>query len=394
MVGDHSLSSAIGMPSTVPSATVTVEAVRSRSQRQGFLNFPWQLYRNDPLWVPPLRMQQKELVGFAKHPFFDTASSQTFLAYRNGELSGRIAAIDNNAHNKKYPDQQRGFLGFFESTDEQSVADALFDAARQWLADRGLPALRGPVSPSLNHECGMLVQNFEMSPTFMMPYNPPYYQRLWENYGFEKAHDLLTFIGRKQDLANMEKKVYFVAKEATQRFNIQLRHIDKRNFLRDVQTFLEIYNASLEGNWGHVPMSAAEVRHVSKSLRHLIVPELTMIAEMEGKPAGCIFGLLDYNPKIREIDGRLFPFGFVKLLTQRKTIKRVRLVSTNVLPEYQRWGVGVVLAAHLVPAALAFGIEEGEFSWVLESNHLSRKTLERGNLDVEKIHRIYDLPGD
>ncbi len=137
-------------------------------------------------------------------------------------------------------------------------------------------------------------------------------------------------------------------------------------------------------------MSASEMDHLSKSLRHLIVPELTVIAEVDGRAIGAIFGLLDFNPRIKRIDGRLFPFGFLHLLRNRRQIRRVRLVSTNVLPEYQMWGVGVVLAAHLVPPAIAFGIDEGEFSWVLESNHLSRKTLERGNLKPEKIHRIYD----
>jgi GNAT superfamily N-acetyltransferase len=204
----------------------------------------------------------------------------------------------------------------------------------------------------------------------------------------------MTFIGHKENLQTMEKKVYFVVQEATKRFDIRLRSIRKGKFREDVEMFLDIYNASLHGNWGHVPMSKAEIRHVSKSLQHLIVPELTMIAEIENKPVGCIFGLLDYNPRIKEIDGRLFPFGFLKLIRNKQEIQRVRLVSTNVLPEYQRWGVGVVLAAHLVPPALEYGIHEGEFSWVLESNHLSRKTLERGNLRQEKLHRIYDFNSD
>ena len=134
----------------------------------------------------------------------------------------------------------------------------------------------------------------------------------------------------------------------------------------------------------------SELDHISRSLRYLIVPELTMMAEVDGRAIGAIFGLLDFNPRIKKIDGRLFPFGFLHLIRNRQQIKRVRMVSTNVLPEYQKWGVGVVLAAHLVPPAIAFGIEEGEFSWVLESNHLSRKSLERGNLSYEKVHRIYD----
>jgi GNAT superfamily N-acetyltransferase len=370
---------------------IVVQPVANRAHRKRFLNLPWQLYRDDPLWIPPLRANQAELVNYRRHPFYKDADICTFLATKDGEDCGRVAAIANHAHNRVHPKEQRGFIGFFECIDDHDVATALFDAARDWLGERGLPNLRGPVNPSLNYECGLLVENFEMSPTFMMTYNPAYYARLWEQYGFVKAQNLITFIGHKENLQTMEKKVYFVVQEATKRFSLQMRPISRTRFRKDVEMFLDIYNASLENVWGHVPMSPGEVRHVSKNLRFLIVPELTMIAEVDGAPVGAIFGVLDYNPRIKEIDGRLFPFGFLKLLRNRKQIQRVRLVSTNVVPEYQRWGVGVVLAAHLVPPALEYGIHEGEFSWVLESNHLSRKSLERGNLKQEKLHRIYDF---
>ena len=319
-----------------------------------------------------------------------TAEINTFLAYRNNKAVGRIAAIVHHGHNRLYPDEQRGFVGFFESIDDQDVAIALFDAARAELATHGMPIMRGPMNPSQNHECGLLIQNFDMPPTFMMTYNHEYYGRLWENYGFKKAQDLLTFIGYTKHLEQMEKKIQFVAEEAAKRFDVVVRPISKRNFLEDVRTFLRIYNQSLYGQWGHVPMSDEEVVHTANGLRFLICPELALIAEVDGKPVGSMIGLLDYNPRIKQIDGRLFPFGFLKLLFNRGSIKRLRLLSTNVLPEYQRWGIGVILASQMLQPALDFGMEEGEFSWVLETNHLSRKTLERGNLGVEKIHRIYD----
>ncbi len=156
--------------------------------------------------------------------------------------------------------------------------------------------------------------------------------------------------------------------------------------------FLNIYNDSLGGTWGFVPMSAAEVEHMSKSLKYLIVPEMTSVAEVDGRPVGAVFGLLDYNPRIKQIDGRLFPFGFLRLLWRRRQIRRVRLISTNVLPEYQRWGVGLVILSRLVPEVLKWGIEDAEFSWVLESNHLSFKTLQRGGAKLTKTYRIYDWP--
>ncbi|MCA9263144.1 MAG: hypothetical protein KDA60_04825 [Planctomycetales bacterium] len=372
-------------------SAVRVIPVTTRRQKRQFLGFPWQLYRNDPHWVPPLRLNQKQLVGYARHPFYDDAQVQTFLAMRNGRICGRIAAIVNDVHNRTRQDEQRGFLGFFESENDPTVAHALFDAARGWLADHGQRQLRGPTNPSINYEWGLLIDGFEQSPTFMMTYNPPYYQELWESYGFVKAQDMYSFYGHKDGLEKLSEKVQFVATESARRLNLKLRRVDKRHFTRDVRIFLDIYNKALVGTWGFIPLSESEIVHLAASLRNLIVPDLTLIAEVGDEPVGALFGLLDYNPRIRDINGRLFPFGFLKLLNNRQQIQRVRLISTNVLPEYQRWGVGVVLTTALVEPALAFGVTEGEFSWVLESNHLSRKTLERGGLALEKTHRVYDL---
>jgi GNAT superfamily N-acetyltransferase len=193
-------------------------------------------------------------------------------------------------------------------------------------------------------------------------------------------------------LASLDEKLAFISQAAAERFQVHVRQIDKRHFRGDVELFLDIYNQSLVGTWGYVPLSRAEIREIAGSLRHLIVPELTVFAEVEGKAIGSAFGLLDYNPRIRQIDGRLFPFGFIKLVQNQRSIKRIRLVSTNVVPAYQRWGVALVMLSALAPRALAWGIEEAEFSWVLESNALSRGTLEKGGAKRTKTYRIYDFP--
>lgn len=370
--------------------SLEIRAANSWRDRNAFLDLPWALHKHDPLWVPPLRGQQKELVGFARHPFYLTAQSQAFVAQKNHRIVGRILAIDNAGQREIRGSSDVGYVGFFEAIDDQEVANGLFQAAEKWLASRGLRIMRGPLSPSINYECGLLVDNFERSPTFMMTYNPRYYPTLWEGAGFEKAQDLFSFLGLRRTLSTLEQKMFFVVDEAKKRFKIHLRPMDRRHFSRDVRIFLDIYNAATVGNWGQVKMSDAEVDHAAKGLRHLLVPELTLIAEIEGKPVGATLGLLDYNPIIKKINGRLFPFGFIRLLLAKKKLSRLRVVSTNVLPEYRMWGIGVVLAAHLVPPALERGIDEGEFSWVLESNALSRGTLERANLKVEKVHRIYD----
>ena len=369
--------------------TLRVENVETKRQQRQFMQLAWRLYEKDPHWIPPLRQYQKELLGYARHPFHDIAEVQTFLAYRGDRPVGRIAAIVNHAHNERYQ-EKRGFFGFFESEDDAEVAHALFDTARRWLTEQGMSGMRGPVNPSLNYEIGLLIQGFDSPPTFMMTYNPPYYETLIESYGFRKAQDLYAFWGHVDMLEQLDKKLEFVVNEATRRFGVTLRRMDRRRFDQEVRTFLNIYNESLGGTWGFVPLSEGEVEHMSHTLKHLIVPEMTTVAEIEGKPVAAVFGLLDYNPRIKAIDGRLFPFGFLRLLWNRRAIRRVRLISTNVLPQYQTWGLGLVAMARLVPEVLAWGIQEAEFSWVLESNKLSYQSLKRGGARLTKTYRIYD----
>jgi GNAT superfamily N-acetyltransferase len=368
---------------------VVAVPVTSWRQRRQFLGLPWDIYSGDLHWIPPLRGNAKEMVNFTKHPFYDRAEIQTFLAYRNGTPVGRVAAIVNHAHNERYHDQ-RGFFGFFECEDSQETANALFDAAREWLRGKGMTAIRGPMNPSMNYECGLLVDGFHEPPTFMMTYNRPYYQRLIETYGFAKVQDMFAFWGHINMITSLDKKMDFIIQECKRRFEVRLRRIDPRHFDRDVRLFLDIYNQSLVGTWGFVPISEAETKAMAGGLKMLIVPEMTTIGEIDGKAVGAVFALLDYNPRIKEIGGRLFPFGFLKLLFNRQGIKRIRLISTNVIPEYQKWGVGLLIVSHLLPEVKAWGIEEAEFSWVLESNTLSYGTLKRGGAKITKTYRIFD----
>jgi GNAT superfamily N-acetyltransferase len=373
-------------------SNLVIQRVATRRQKRQFLEFPWTLYRNDPNWIPPLRGGQKELVGYKPHPFYARNSVQTFLAYRDGAVCGRIAAILNQGHNTQY-NERRGFFGFFDCVDDQEAANGLFDAVRMWFADQDIHQLRGPTNPSLNYELGLLIEGFDSPPTFMMTYNPPYYARLIESYGFRKTQDLYAFWGHVEMLPKIAQKLRPVAEQIIERYNVKLRSLDTSRFVADVELFLSIYNRSLMNTWGFVPMSADEVRHLAGELRHIIVPEMAMAAEIDGRVVGASFGLPDYNPRIKEIDGRLFPFGFLHLLRNRQAIKRIRLISTNVLPEYQRLGVGLVLMHGLMPKAIEWGLQEAEFSWVLESNKLSYGALKKGGAKITKTYRLYDFEG-
>jgi GNAT superfamily N-acetyltransferase len=370
-------------------SNVRILPVSTRREQREFLELPWQIYRGDPTWVPPLRHEQKGLVGYRRHPFHKTATVQTFIAQRDGETCGRVAAIVNHAHNDWHKDKL-GFFGFFESVDDPEVSTPLLNTACEWLAGQGMTEVRGPTNPSINYEWGLLIEGFDSPPMFMMTYNRTYYARLIEAAGFSKIQDLYAYWGHVDMLDSMSKKHQMIDEGIRERFGVKLRPLDRRNFRADVEMFLHIYNKALSGTWGFVPLTEAEVGELAGQLKHMIVPDLTVVAEVDGKPIGVIFGLLDYNGRIREIDGRLLPFGFIKLLTRRREIKRMRVISANVLPEYQNWGVGITLARGLIEPVLKHGVEEAEFSWVLESNDLSKKTLEKAGAKRYKTYRLYE----
>jgi GNAT superfamily N-acetyltransferase len=366
-----------------------IEIVRTRPQERRFVRLPWSIYRDDPCWMPPLIHSQEELLGFRPHPFYERSRSRSFLATRGGRDVGRITAIVNAGHVERYG-ERRGFFGFFECEDDEAAARKLFQAAGDWLHDQGMTCVRGPTNPSLNYEWGLLVEGFDTPPFFMMTHARPHAARLVEAAGFHKAHDMYAYGGRvSQDLGRIDAKLYAMAQAAAERFAVRIRPLDTRRFAAEVRMFLDLYNTSMGGMWGFVPLSAGEVAHMAASLRHLIVPELALVAEVEGKPIGAVLCLLDYNPRIKAIAGRLLPYGFLRLLWNKRGIKRVRILAANVVPEYQAWGIGLVLLNALEPRIVGFGLEELEFSWVLESNHLSRRSLERGGARITKTYRVY-----
>lgn len=368
---------------------VEISPVETRSDRKEFMELIWRLYKGDPNWIPPIRMNQEELVGFRKHPFYEVNRCQAFLARRDGQVVGRILGIVNQGHVKRFK-ENRGFFGFFESIDDQEVAHGLFRAAGEYLKSQGMSDVRGPCNPSLNYETGTLVDGFTTPPTFMMTYNPPYYDALIKSFGFEKTQDMYAYDGNIEMLKTMDPKIMQMVELVRDRYKVKVRPVNRKNFAKEVMLFLRIYNLSLQGTWGFVPLSDAECKAIGASMKILINPRTTSVIEVEGEPVGVGLGLPDYNPIIKKIDGRLLPFGWLRLLLERKKITKMRIVSTNVLPEWQRFGLGLVLLERMLPDCLALGITDAEFSWVLESNNLSRGSLERAGLSPSKTYRLYD----
>ncbi len=371
------------------SSQYEVVRVEDRRQRREFMDFIWKLHKDDPNWIPPIRMNQEELVNFRRHPFYENAKCRTFILRKDGQVAGRIAAIINNGHNKRFG-EKRGFFGFFDCIDDQQAANMLFMEASKYLKSEGMDDVRGPCNPSLNYELGTLVAGFDTPPTFMMTYNWPYYDKLITGFGFEKTQDLYAYEANISMLKTIDPKLKFVIDEVKRRFNVTLRAANRKKFGDEVKLFLKIYNEALQGTWGFVPLSDAECVSIGASLKLLIDPTLTSFVEVDGKAVAVGICLPDFNPLIKKINGRLFPFGFLTLLFGRKKIKKVRVMSTNVVPEYQRWGLGLVVLDRMLPDCLSMGITDAEFSWVLESNHLSRGSLERAGTTRTKTYRLYD----
>ena len=368
---------------------VSVTAVQSRRDRRDFFELPWKLYRHDPKWVPPIRGELEELLGWRRHAFYEHAESQAFVARRNGETVGRILAIINHAHIQLHHEPV-GFFGFFETIDDLDVAASLLDAARQWLGQRQIQRVRGPVNPSLNHECGLLAEGFESDPYFMTPYNPQYYVRLLKRCGCRKVKDLVAYVFFAEDVPRLLSRYRKRFELDRQSSGITIRNYTRKSFDRDVRTFLELYNDSLEGLWGSVPMSPAEIKDLVGTLRWLLVPELVAIVERHGTPVGAAVGLLDFNPLLRQIGGRLFPLGFVQLMRRRKEIKRARILAMHVADDFQDTGIGGALLASLLPAFQKWKFEEFEVSWSLEDNRQARRSLETAGGQLYKRFQIYE----
>jgi hypothetical protein len=339
--------------------------------------------------VPPILAQESTLLGWGHHPFFDNAEIVTLLAEREGRAAGRLAVLINHVHNRKY-NERRGFFGFFECADDTAVAGGLFEAGQDWLRQRGMTAVRGPMNPSLNYTCGLLIDGFDCPSCFLMTYNRPYYASLLEACGFAKAQDLYAYEMDMNLLQVMVDRYKLAVLAVLNRPDLVIRSVDPARLQQEIETYLDIYNRSLDGTWGFTPLQPREARHIACELRHLIVPRFTAFAEIDGRPIGAVFALLDYNQILGKLNGRLFPFGFVRLMTGRRKITTVRAMAMTMVPGYQDAGLSVVLIDNLTGPAAKWGIQRWELSWVLESNSRSRGGLERAGLKRTKTYRIYD----
>ena len=372
--------------------TVAVRPVRTAAHLRRFIAFPYSLHRGDPYWVPPLRMDMRKMLSREKNPFFRHADAEYFVAERaNGSRSaviGRIAAIHNRRHNEFHKDSV-GFFGFFDCIDDRAVSDRLFDTAAAWLRERGLTVMRGPASFSTNDECGLLVHGFDTPPAVLTPYTPRHYTALFEGAGLAKVKDLYLYQSIDDQLP---ERLVRGAKLVAKRNKITLRSIDMKRFDEEVELIKKVYNAAWERNWGFVPMTDAEIDHLAKDLKPVVVPELVIFAEREGELIGFAVALPDLNVALKaNPSGRLFP-GLLKILWKARSINRLRILLLGVMKEYRRSGADALMYHWIWEKGCAMGHRWGEAGWILEDNAAMHNGLLRMGFRHYKTLRMYDRP--
>jgi GNAT superfamily N-acetyltransferase len=363
-----------------------VAADNPRALKQ-FVEFPYRLYRDYPHYVPPLRMAVKELLDREKHPFYKDAEAEFFVAIKDGQVAGRVAAILDKAHNR-FHQENAGFFGFFECVNDQAVADALLQRAKRWVFDRGAKFLRGPVNPSTNYECGKLVEGFDSDPMVMMTYNPEYYPVLIERAGLRKSKDLWAWLSNANTIDI--KKIDRVADKAVRGNGVKVRPIDMKNFDADVENVWNIYNSAWERNWGFIPMSKEEFKLQGKEMKQILKPDLVLIGEVEGRVVGFALALPDINLALKPAQGKLIPTGLIKILYYQRLVKSVRVLALGVVEEYRASGLAAGFYATLVRNARKLGYGDCEMSWILEDNVLMNRSLEVMGAKRYKVYRIYE----
>lgn len=372
---------------------VTVYPVTTSADKLAFIRSQWNFYRGDANFVPPIIADRKKLLDTEKNPFYKHAEIQLFLARRNSEAVGRIAAITNALHNEIHRDNI-GFFGFFECENNPQTAAALFVAAEDWLRKRGKTHIRGPVNPSMNDECGLLIDGFDEPPMILTTYNPRYYASLISEAGFEKAKDLFAYILDNNDYIN--DKVRRIINALRERSQISIRSVNfknKRQFNLDVATLKEIYNAAWQPNWGFVKMTNEEFDFLAADLKQVANPDYALILEISGKPAGFALAIPDINQVLIHNKNGSLPGALWHLLTKRKRINQVRIIVLGMLPEYQRSGGDAALYFEIGERGFKNGNQRGEASWILEDNIMMNRALQQTMKGtVYKTYRIYEKP--
>lgn len=382
------------MNNTTPIRIVEVAGSADLSE---FLHFPHRLYRNDPNWVPPLHSEVRKLLDPRKNPFFDHGEMCLWLAKRDGETVGRISAQVNQLHLERHHDETGNF-GFLEAIDDQSVFQALLSTAEAWLRARGMKRILGPYSPSMNDEIGVLIHGFDTPPMLMMAHSPRYYAPRLEAEGYAKAKDVNAFL---LDMANAppldSERANRVREKLSTKTAITTRTLDMKRFTEDMRLGLDVYNEAWANNWGFLPVTERDAKVLMDSIKPIIDPKGVVFGLVDGEMASLAVSVPNLNEIIADLDGRLLPFNWLKLLWRLKwrRPKSARVMIAGVRSTYRDSPVSGALMAYTLQDLLIYfkkaGIEKIEWSWILEDNDKSA-AIQKIGAPLSKTYRIFAKP--
>jgi len=372
--------------------TVQIRPVRTRGDLNAFVDLPFRLYRGQEHWVPPLRLLHKQELNRKRNPFFEHAEAEYFLAERDGRVVGRITAqIDRNLH--AFQGNRWGQFGWFECEDDQEATDALLDTAAEWVRTRGCDRLVGPFSFTTNDECGLLIAGHDRPPIVLTGWHHPYYRALLENAGMARAMDTLMWDCHARERAGVHPMLWKAAERVEPDHGIVVRNFRKKDIEAEIGRFLEVYNSAWERNWGFVPLTEREVRHYAKELGPILDENWAFVAEKRdtGEVVGAALTVPDFNQVLARVrNGRLLPFGWLKLLRHRRDIDRIRIFALGVKPDYAHTGLGAKLYEVHYQAAMSTPQGGGEAGWILESNVAMNKGMKRMGGRIARRYRFYE----
>ncbi len=362
--------------------------ITSDGDMEQFIRLPWTIYKGHPHWVPPLLKDVRFKLDRAKHPFFEHAKMELFLAIKGSEVLGRIAAIIDDRYNE-FHKEKTGFFGMFECVNDYAAAESLFTAAAKWVKEQGMDLIRGPMNLSMNDEVGFLLEGFDSDPVVMMPYTPKYYLDLCDRYGFVKAKDLYAYL--KSEVGVSERVVKLVER-LKEHEHVAVRPVDMKKFDSEVAIIKEIYNAAWELNWGFVPMTEREMDQMAKDLKPIAEPALILFAEVNGKPVGVSVTIPDFNQVLKRLNGKLGPIEILKYFYYKRKVTGLRGIVFGLEKEYRRTGISTVMYYETEMAGAKLGYKWCEMSWNLEDNDLINRFDEAIGGKLYKKYRIYEKP--
>lgn len=369
---------------------IQIVPVANKQQLKSFIDFPHELYKNDAQYVPELFIAQRDLLTPGKHPFHEHSVLQLFLATKDGNVVGRIAAILNNNHNK-FNGTNDGFFGFFDTINDEAVSKSLLDAAEKWLKEKRVATIIGPVNFSTNETCGMLLEGFGLPPVAMMTYNNPYYNDHVAKAGFGKKTDLIAWNISEDDYDDKPLRMTALLRQRLEQKGITIRVANMKKFQQEVDSLCHVYNKAWDKNLGFVPMTDKEFNYMAKDLKLILDPDFCLIAEKDGKAIGFALCVPDVNQILINVKrGRLLPTGIFKLLFQRKKINGIRVIALGVLEDYRKLGIEAVFYGEIIRTCVAKKMKNAEASWILEDNFLMNKAIENIKGKPYKKYRIYE----